>query len=414
MHKYLFFILISYLFVRGIEYWLKFLNLRHLKRYGMNIPQVFEGYIDETTLKKIHTYTLEKSYFSLITSLFKNALLLIFLFGGLLSLYNSWIFSLKLSFIPSGIVFFLLLSCVNTFISIPFSLYDAFKIENKHGFNTTTLKLWITDLVKSLLLTTILAGIVLSIGLLLVQSSPHFWWVWIWGFFLIFSLFITYISPYVIEPLFNKFTPIEEEGLIDKIREMMQKIGIRVSRVFKMDASKRSRHTNAYFTGLGKVKRIILYDTLLEKMDRDEVLAVLCHEAGHWKKKHVLKLFIISEIVSLIAIYIAFRILKTDLLTDLFQIEPETFFTKLVILGFIGSIVSFPFIPLNNYISRRFEKEADHFAYELTGNKDSVTRALIKLSKDNLSNLSPHPLYAVVYYSHPPVVQRIERIKGEI
>ena len=410
MQKYLLIIFFSYLSVQGIEYWLNLINLKYMKSHGTEIPSMFRGYIDEPILKKMHAYTIEKSYFFFAKSILGNVVILIFFFGGLLKVYNSWISSLSLSFIPSGILFFLLLSYGATFLSIPLSLYDTFQIEKKYGFNTMTLRLWIKDFLKLLLLSTILIGIVVSIGLWLIQSSPNYWWIWIWGFYLIFSIFIMYISPYVIEPLFNKFTPIEEEGFVERIREIMYKVGIKVSRVFKMDASKRSRHTNAYFTGIGKVKRIIIYDTLLEKMDHDEILAVLSHEAGHWKKRHVLKLIIITEVVSLIAIYVSFRILQTDLLTDLFQVKPHTFFAKVVILGFIGSIVSFPFIPLSNYISRRFEREADRFACELTGDKESMSRALIKLTKDNLSNLYPHPLYAAFYYSHPPIVQRIESI----
>lgn len=410
MQRYLLIILFSYLFVQGIEYWLKFMNLRYMKNRGKDISPVFKGYIDEATLKKIHAYTIEKNSFSFIKSFYGNALVLIFLFGGLLNIYNAWISSLNLSFISSGLVFFLLLSYVSTFLSIPFSLYDTFKIENKYGFNAMTVKLWIIDFLKSLLLSTILIAIVLTVGLWFIQWSPDNWWIWIWIFYLIFSLFIMYISPYVIEPLFNKFTPIEDESLAQKIRELLQRVGIKVSRVFKMDASKRSRHTNAYFSGFGKVKRIILYDTLLEKMNQDELLAVLSHEAGHWKKKHVLKLIIISEIISLAAIYIAFMILQTDILTNIFRIEHHTFFAKIVILGFVGSIVSFPFIPLGNYISRHFEREADRFSFEMMGNKESISSALIKLSKDNLSNLHPHPLYAAFYYSHPPVVERIESI----
>jgi len=410
MQKYLLIIFFSYLSVQGIEYWLNLINLKYMKSHGTEIPSMFRGYIDEPILKKMHAYTIEKSYFFFAKSILGNVVILIFFFGGLLKVYNSWISSLSLSFIPSGILFFILLSYGVTFLSIPLSLYDTFQIEKKYGFNTMTLRLWIKDFLKLLLLSTILIGIVVSIGLWLIQSSPNYWWIWIWGFYLIFSIFIMYISPYVIEPLFNKFTPIEEEGFVERIREIMYKVGIKVSRVFKMDASKRSRHTNAYFTGIGKVKRIIIYDTLLEKMDHDEILAVLSHEAGHWKKRHVLKLIIITEVVSLIAIYVSFRILQTDLLTDLFQVKPHTFFAKVVILGFIGSIVSFPFIPLSNYISRRFEREADRFACELTGDKESMSRALIKLTKDNLSNLYPHPLYAAFYYSHPPIVQRIESI----
>jgi STE24 endopeptidase len=221
-----------------------------------------------------------------------------------------------------------------------------------------------------------------------------------------------YISPYVIEPLFNKFTPIEDKELEDKIKTIAEKVGIKVSRIFKMDASKRSKHTNAYFTGVGKVKRIILYDTLLEKMDKDEIIAVLAHEIGHWKKKHVLKRIIVSEAMAFVGLYISFEILQSDFLLRVFFIEEASFFAKMVILGFIGSIIGFPLGPLSNYFSRKHEGQADRFACELTGNPDSLASSLIKLSKDNLSNLHPHPLYAKFHYSHPPVVQRIREIRA--
>ncbi|HDO25920.1 MAG TPA: M48 family peptidase, partial [Nitrospirae bacterium] len=252
----------------------------------------------------------------------------------------------------------------------------------------------------------------ISVGLWLVSYSPEFWWLWVWGFFLLFSLFIMYISPYVIEPLFNKFTPVDDREMEDRIKDMAEKAGIRVSSIFKMDASKRSRHTNAYFTGIGKVKRIILYDTLLAKMDRDEVIAVLAHELGHWKKKHVLKRIIVSEVMAFAVLYAAFYILQSDFLLQVFSIEADSFFAKVMILGFIGSIIGFPLGPLSSYFSRRHERQADRFACELTGNPNSLASSLIKLSKDNLSNLHPHPLYAAFYYSHPPVVQRVRDIQG--
>lgn len=411
MEIYLLAILILYLLVTLLRYSLNFLNLNHLKKYGNDIPSELEGHIDKGLLRKVTDYTVERMRFGFIGSIFNNIVVVVFMFGGLLNVYNSWIVSLNWSFVLSGIFFFLFLSYAGTLLSIPFDLYSTFKIENKYGFNTMTPKLWLIDFLKSILVSTVLSGIVVSVGLWIIQLSPNYWWLWVWGFFLIFSLFMMYISPYVIEPLFNKFTPIEEKGLEDRIRDLMQKVNIKVSKVFKMDASKRSRHTNAYFTGIGRAKRIILYDTLLEKMDHEEILSVLAHETGHWKKKHVLKMIFVLELISLIGIYISFRILQTDLLTELFQIKQGTFFAKVVILGFIGSIVSFPFIPISNYISRRFEKESDRFACKLTGNPESMTTALIKLSKDNLSNLHPHPLYAAIYYSHPPVVQRIKDIK---
>lgn len=367
--------------------------------------------MDEDLLRKTQKYEAEKTGFSFISSIFGNIITVIFIFGGFLDVYNSWVTSLNRSFVLSGLIFFLLLSCASALLSIPFSLYSTFRIENKYGFNTMTPKLWISDFLKSFIISTILTGILVLAGLWIILSVPDYWWIWVWGFFLVFSLFMMYISPYVIEPLFNKFTPVEVTGLEDKIRYLLQKVDLKVSRVFKIDASKRSRHTNAYFSGIGRVKRIILYDTLLEKMDHDEILSVLAHEAGHWKRKHVLKMIVAVEIVSLIGIYISFRILQTDLLTDIFRIQHGTFFAKIVLLGFLGGIVSLPFVPLGSCISRRFEKEADRFACRLMENGEAMASALIKLSKDNLSNLHPHPFYAAFYYSHPPVIQRIREIK---
>ncbi len=383
-----------------------------MKKFGLTVPSVLEGKIDVDLLKKTQAYETEKTRFGFISSLFGNIVTIIFIFGGLLNIYNSWVVSLQVPFIVSGLLFFLILSYANTVISIPFSLYSTFRIENKYGFNTMTPKLWLKDFFKSIILSTIITGILVSVGLWIVQSSPGAWWIWIWGFFLVFSLFMMYISPYVIEPLFNKFNPLEERVLVEQIKHMLHKVSITVSRVFRMDASKRSRHTNAYFSGIGRVKRIILYDTLLEIMNHDEILAVLAHEAGHWKRRHILKMIIATEFLSFFLLYGVSRIFQTDFLTDLFYVQNGTFFAKIVIFGFLGGIVTLLFIPFSSSISRRFEREADRFAFSLSGNNKSMISALIKLSKDNLSNLHPHPLYAVFYYSHPPMVQRIEHIRN--
>ena len=274
-----------------------------------------------------------------------------------------------------------------------------------------TIKLWISDFLKTQALSTVVMGIVIGVGLWIIRSSPDHWWLFIWGFFFLFSIFMMYISPYIIEPLFNKFTPLEGEGLPERIRVMMEKAGIKVSRVFRIDASKRSRHTNAYFTGVGKVKRIVLYDTLLSMMEEDEVLAVLAHEAGHWKKKHLLRMLLLFETLSLVATYTAFRILQSDILTDIFRLQGEPFFSKIIILGVLAGIIALPFTPFFSALSRRHELEADRFAVGLSEKPKALAISLIKLSKDNLANLHPHPLYAWFYYSHPPVVKRVDRIK---
>ena len=404
-------IFIAYLFVAGFGYWLDYLNLSCLRQHGA-IPPEFEGQIDQGLLSKIRDYTIEKIWFGFISSVFNNIILLLFLFGGLLNIYNLWTASKNLSFILSGLFFFLPLLYAETALSIPFDLYNIFKIEKKYGFSNMTFRLWVMDTIKSLSISTILLSLVISIGLYLVQKSPDFWWFWVWCFFFAFTIFMMYISPYVIEPLFHRFRPIQDEALVGSIRALMQKVGIKVSRVFMMDASKRTSHTNAYFTGIGKVKRIVLYDTLIEKMDHDELLSVLAHEAGHWKRKHLLKYILLTEGIAFIGMYVSFRLLQADLLLNLFNIEDGTFFAKVVILGFLGSIVAVLFSPLLMSLSRRHENEADRFSYELTGNAQGMINALVKLSRDNLSNLSPHPLYVIFHYSHPPVLERIREIKS--
>jgi STE24 endopeptidase len=255
-----------------------------------------------------------------------------------------------------------------------------------------------------------LVSALLAGALLIVQASPKLWWLWLWFFYFIFSLFMMYISPYVIEPLFNKFAPVDDAELSEKITQLLAKTGIKVSRVFKMDASKRSRHSNAYFTGIGRVKRIVLFDTLLNDMNHDEILSVLAHEAGHWKKKHILKSIIVSEVVSIAVFFIASYIFSTDWLVKIFNLSHDSFLAKMVLLGFIGGLAGFFISPLSAYFSRRNERQADDYAKELMGTSEGLKSALKKLSKDNLSNLYPHPLFVLFHYSHPPILSRLARM----
>jgi STE24 endopeptidase len=406
-------ILIAYIVKEGFEYCLEYLNVRHMKAEGRGVPEEFEGSVDAGLLKKACDYQIENTRFDAVASIFNNIVLVVFIFGGFLNLYNSWILSCcnKMSFVSSGLVFFLLLNYGETILSIPFSLYRTFMIEKRYGFNTTTLRVWLMDTIKSLILSTILMGALFAAGLYLIERTPEFWWFWVWGVFFAFSIILMYVSPYIIEPLFNKFTPISEEAVVSRIQDMMGKVGITVKSVFKMDASRRSRHTNAYFTGIGKVKRIILYDTLIEKVAEGELLAILAHEAGHWKKRHLLKLIAAYEVVTLIGLYVFFIVLKTDAVLKIFNISEGSFYVKVLLLSFIAGIAAFPLRPIANAVSRRHEREADRFAVELTGRPDDMITALVKLAKDNLSNLHPHPLYVLFHYSHPPAVERIKYLK---
>lgn len=405
-------LLTAYLIVVLCGFWLEHLKLSYLRKYGSIVPSEFEGHIEQPLLDKSRNYTVDSTRFGIASSIFSTMLMILFFFSGILNTYNSWVVSLHFNFIVTGVIFFMLLVYADTFLTMPLSIYQTFRIEKKYGFNTMTAKLWITDFIKSTVIATVLISLITSAGLWLIAKSPLHWWLWVWLFFLIFSIFMMYLSPYVIEPLFNKFLPVDDENLNAGIHNLTEKVGVKISKVLKMDASKRTKHTNAYFTGIGRVKRVVLFDTLLNTMNTDEILAVLAHELGHWKKKHVLKQMILMEIISLAALFLSFRLMQDGLLPGLLDITAHTVFAKIVILGLLGTIAAFPFTPLFNLFSRMHERDADAFACKLTGNSSAMVSALVKLSKDNLSNLHPHPLYSAFYYSHPPVTERIQYIKS--
>jgi STE24 endopeptidase len=383
-----------------------------LKQYGSVVPEGFDGLVTSETLQKSSDYTFENSRLGLWTSLFDNLLLIVFLFAGLLTIYDRFILSLTDSFIVQGIIFFLILSLAQTVLDLPFSLYGTFVVEARHGFNKTTPRLWLTDLLKSQLIGAVLMSLLLAVIFALIQWSSLHWWLWVWGLMVLFTLFMMFISPYVIEPLFNKFEPVTEAGLEDEIRVMMEKAGLQVGSVMQMDASKRSGHSNAYFTGIGRVKRIVLYDTLLKQMTHREIVAVLAHEIGHWRLGHIWKRIVVAEIVAFFAAWGAFKLLAWDGLPGLLGFTELSLPAKMVLLGFIASLVMFPVSPLSAWISRRQEYEADGFAAKITGDPEALATALVKLSAENLSNLHPHPFYAWFYYSHPPVVERVSGLRA--
>ncbi len=404
-------LLIFYLFVTTTGYWLRLINLNYLKKHGTEVPAGFENTINKDILAKTTAYTLEKSRLGLKESVINNIIVIFFLFGGLITLYDQWILSLSHSFIISGMLFVIILALVQTLIEIPFSFYDTFTIESRYGFNTTTKRLWLTDLFKSILISLLILSIMVSAALGLIKWSSGFWWLWLWGFFVVFSIFLMYIAPYVIEPLFFKFSPIEEKSLEDKIMEMMEKAKVKVSRVVQVDASRRSHHSNAYFSGIGRVKKIVLFDTLLKQMTQEEIIAVLAHELGHWKKGHIRKKLIMIETVSLLSFYLAYHLLAWGGLPGLLNLTQLSLPAQFVILMFLGSLVVFPLTPLSSWLSRNHERQADQFGCELSGDPEALASALIKLSGENLANLHPHPFYASFYYSHPPVIERVNWLK---
>ncbi len=400
-----------YLLVLAVTWWLRFLNLRHLRRHGGEVPPRFEAAINAETLRSTTAYTLDQSRLALVESACSSVILMFFLFGGWLGVYDRFVTAHIGDFIGGGIVFFLIIAFAEGVLDIPFSLYRTFRIENCYGFNAMTFRLWLTDLAKSTAIAALLLALVTAGGLALVRVSPARWWLWVWLFFAGVSVFLMYISPYVIEPFFFKFEPVTTAGLEAEIRALVAKAGLKVSRVMQVDASRRSTHSNAYFTGIGRVKRIVLFDTLLRQMGHGEILAILAHEIGHWRKGHILKRLVVTELTALLASYLAFRLVTWGGLPSLLGLDRASFPAQLVILAFLGSLAAFPFTPLTSWLSRRHEWEADRFACALTGTPEALATALVKLSRENLANLHPHPLYATVYYSHPPIVERVGKLR---
>lgn len=403
-------LLFLYIILSVAAFFLSWLNLRHLELHGDEVPRGFEDHLDVDTLRKSSAYTVAQNRVGLVESVLDAAILVLFLFCGGMEAYDRLIAPLTDSFIIKGLLFFLSLYFVQALIDIPFSLYRNFSLENRFGFNTMTPGLWLSDLLKSTAIGGTLVALLLTGAFVIIKLSPAAWWLWVWAFFAIVSLFLMYLSPYLIEPLFYKFEPIRAEGMEDDIRRVMSKAGLEVSRVLQVDASRRSRHSNAYFTGIGKVKRIVLFDTLLQQLDRPEIMAVLAHEAGHWKKRHLLKRLVMAEAEALVACYAAFRLLEWGGLHSLLGMGEVSFPAQLVILGFLFSLVSTLMTPVGSLLSRRYEREADCFATELTGMPEALASSLVKMSRDNLSNLHPHPLYAAIYYSHPPMAERVREL----
>jgi len=411
------FLILIFLAFRVFEFVLDHLNLKYVEKFGDTIPEGFESIIEGEKLFKIKLYTIEKIRFGFLQNSYTTLITFVFFFSGIINIYNDIILSFTSNYYINGILYFWFLTLLAGIFGIPFDLYSTFKIEKKYGFNTMTFKLWLIDFFKSVLISFVILAILVSLAFVVIKHIQH-WWFFVWGAFFIFSIFMLYVSPYVIEPLFNKFEQLKEEELKNKLVAVMAKIGIKVSKVLKMDASKRTKHTNAYFSGIGKVKRIVLFDTLLEKISHDEILSIVAHEAGHWKRKHILKRILVFELISLVGIYLAYLFSKSTFLFSTFGIikrvgiSPELYIPCLLLLVyFIFSLAMFLLMPLLNYWSRLHEKEADFFAVNLAETSEHLVNGLKKLSVDNLSNLHPYPLYSLFHYSHPPILERIRYLK---
>ncbi len=383
------------------------LNIGHLRRHGREVPEVFQGAIDADTLARISRYTLDSSRFATLEDLIGDALTLIVLLGGLLPWLLGLLPAWQEHFIVAGLLFFGIPALASGLLGLPFDLYRTFVIERRHGFSTITLRLWLIDLVKGLAVSIVLLGLLLSGFLAILRFAPAAWWFWTWLLFGSFQLVMLWLYPVVIAPLFNKYEPIRDAGLRDAIVSLMAQVGLKTEGVYQVDAGKRSRHTNAYFTGLGKTKRIVLFDTLIASHTAEEIVGVLAHEIGHWRGRHILKQLIFMEAASFFALWLASQAVAWPLLYETFGFAKPIPFVGVLLFAVIAAPVTTLLTPVLSAVQRRYEREADAAVAGLTGTTAPLVGALKRLAKDNLANLHPHPLYARFYYSHPPLAERI-------
>lgn len=388
-------------------------NGLNLKALSKNLPQEFEGIYDEPTYSKSQQYTRTQTKFGFITGSFDLGLLLAFWFSGGFNLLDSFVRGFGFGELVTGLIYISILLIAKSIISLPFSIYSTFVIEERFGFNKTTPKTFIADLLKGILIGGII-GIPLLAGILaFFMFTGELAWLYAWVAVTIFSLIMQYVAPTWIMPLFNKFTPLEDGELKTAIEAYTQKVEFPLQGLFVIDGSKRSSKSNAFFTGFGKNKRVALYDTLIENHSIPELVAVLAHEIGHYKKKHILKGMISSIIQTGIVFYLLSLFLSEKGMYDAFFMEEMSVYTGLIFFGMLYAPIEMITSVYMQHSSRKHEFEADEYAATTTGKPEDMVSTLKKLSKDNLSNLTPHPFFVFLNYSHPPALTRIKAIRGE-
>ncbi len=410
MNKYGYLILGILFFIEIFEIFLKYLNLKQIKSLKKNCPNNILEIFQKDKLEKALSYQEEKEVLDIVSKLF----IIPFFYGififNVVQNYSEIINAHFQTEFVRGIVFFISFIIFNYILSLPFNLYDTFVIEKKFGFNNMTIGLYVKDTIISGVISLVLISIILFAIISFIEKTGAVWWLLGALFTALFSLFLTYIYPTFIAPLFNKFEPLEDDDLKEEIFSISKRAKFPIDNIFKMDASKRSKHSNAYFTGIGKKKRIVLFDTLLNNHGVKEIIAILAHEIGHYKLGHIRKMLLISIIFTFLAFYIAGLILNQQFIYNAFGFE-KSIYIGLFICMLLFSPFNFAIQPLIAMLSRKHEFEADNFSVKLTGEKETIINTLIKLYKDNLANPLPHKLYKFFYYSHPTLLERIEEIK---
>lgn len=387
-------------------------DLYNLKALDSGLPDEFDGVYDEETYAESQEYTKVNTRFGIITSIFNLIVLLVFWFAGGFNWLDEIVRGWVLGTIWTGLAYIGILILFKSILSLPFSLYSTFVIEERFGFNKTTVKTFIMDMVKGLALGVLLGGPLLAGILAFFTYIDQYAWLYAWAAVTVFTLFVQFIAPTWIMPLFNDFDPLEDGDLRQKIRDYADKVNFTLEGIYVMDGSKRSSKSNAFFTGFGQNKRIALFDTLIENHTDDELVAVLAHEIGHYKKKHIIKNMAASIAQTGVMFYLLSIFLNSSGLYDAFYMQEMSVYAGLIFFGMLYAPIDMILSVFMQMTSRKHEFEADEYA-STTFQKEPMVQALKKLSKDNLSNLTPHPFYVFLNYSHPPVLQRIEAIRGK-
>jgi STE24 endopeptidase len=386
-------------------------SILNLKALTPDLPEEFADIYDHEKYRESQAYTRVQTVFSLVESTIITVVTLVFLLGGGFNLVDLFVRSFGFASIPTGLLYAGSLALLSSLLGLPFSIYSTFKIEVQFGFNRTTVQTFVTDIFKSIAVAVVLGAPLLAVVLWFFEHTGSYGWLLCWLGTVAFGFVVQFLAPVLIMPLFNKFTPLEEGPLKENILAYAQGQNFKLSGIYTMDGSKRSSKLNAFFTGFGKFRKIVFYDTLLEKIDEDEIVSVLAHEMGHYKKHHIWKMMALSILQTGLVFYLLSLFINNPGLFEAFGMEHLSIYASLFFFAFIYSPFSTLLSTLFNVMLRAHEFEADSYAAITTGAPETLVRALKKLSVANLSNLTPHPAMVFLSYSHPPVLERIRALR---
>ncbi|MBD3670881.1 MAG: M48 family metallopeptidase [Gammaproteobacteria bacterium] len=409
MHSFTLIFLAAVVLTTGIQLWLATRQKRAVETHRDVVPEAFRDRISLEAHQKAADYTRAKLQFGGFELLFSTAVLLLWTLGGGLNVLDTLWRGFGWSQITTGVAFMLSVFVIVSLLGLPASLYQTFVIEERFGFNRTNLKTFFVDLLKSGLLLLVIGTPFLWLVLWLMGSMGPSWWLYVWLTYMALSLGMLWLYPSVIAPLFNKFSPLADETLKQRIDQLLKRCGFSNNGIFVMDGSRRSSHGNAYFTGMGKNKRIVFFDTLTDSLDHDEIEAVLAHELGHFKKKHVTKRILIMALASLAGLALLGWLAQTQWFYTALGVEQGSTYMALMLFLLVMPVFSFLLTPVFSAYSRKHEFEADEFAAQ-NSDADKLTSALVKLYEENAKTLTPDNVYSAFYDSHPPAPIRIQHL----